>query len=76
MCSDDHTDRTSRQGTWLGDFWKSAEETTAIADWFDEHLRNRKTHRVKPVWLMTSPNKPSTASDRESVGQGKADWSP
>jgi len=25
-----------------GDFWKSTEDVTAIADWFDLHLRDRQ----------------------------------
>lgn len=29
------------KGHGWGDFWKSAEDTTAFADWFDSHLRDR-----------------------------------
>jgi acetyl esterase/lipase len=30
------------KGHGWGDFWKSNEDITAFADWFDQHLRNRR----------------------------------
>lgn len=30
------------KGHGWGDYWKSTEDTTAFADWFDEHLKTIK----------------------------------